>query len=277
MGVSSTAPKLGENAAVFEDYINSSEPLVVRNPSREVLTRLTERLSELESDHQPDSITILALDSVLDELSDQFVPKTLLADLVGQNRVTLREYSFSGTAQSNLFVTPTTATAFVPAQSSWHEFHAADETTSESLYDESQRLVEDGTPYDLRTPGVTRIQATMNEEIGEEYTRDFESVFETIQTTRGAADGFDEVHVLLLLAAKHNVLFYDLSRWGEDVGIASKSTFSRRKSDLEDQGILSVAKVPREVGRPRHRLCLAEDELETVDPLELTSIALSAH
>ncbi len=83
-----------------------------------------------------------------------------------------------------------------------------------------------------------------------------------LETARGGGDGLDEVTIALLVAARHNVLLYDISKWGEDVQLASKATFSRTKNLLEDSGLLATEKVPIEVGRPRLRLVLANSKLK---------------
>ncbi|PHQ46924.1 hypothetical protein DJ68_04650, partial [Halorubrum sp. C3] len=82
-----------------------------------------------------------------------------------------------------------------------------------------------------------------------------------------------EVTVSLLVAAKNDVLLYDISKWGEDVGIASKATFSRTKTRLEDLGVIDTEKVPIDVGRPRLRLKLGDERLEGVDAAELAAEA----
>ncbi len=75
----------------------------------------------------------------------------------------------------------------------------------------------------------------------------------------------DEVTLALLVTARNEGMLYDLSRWGENVGIASKATFSRAKTTLEDEGILDTEKVPIDVGRPRQRLLLDHDGLAAAD------------
>ena len=71
----------------------------------------------------------------------------------------------------------------------------------------------------------------------------------------------DEVAISLIVAAKNRVLLYDISKWGEDVGLASKATFSRTKTHLEDTGLIDTEKVPIDVGRPRLRLRFADEDL----------------
>jgi hypothetical protein len=68
-------------------------------------------------------------------------------------------------------------------------------------------------------------------------------------------------------------LLYDISKWGEDVGLASKATFSRTKTDLEEAGVVATEKVPIEVGRPRLRLRLGDDRLRSADRDEFGALA----
>ena len=79
--------------------------------------------------------------------------------------------------------------------------------------------------------------------------------------------------ISLLVAAKNEALLYDISKWGEDVGIASKATFSRTKTKLEDMGLLDTEKVPIDVGRPRLRLMLGDNRLRDADTDQLASVA----
>ncbi|MFB6184704.1 MAG: DUF5821 family protein, partial [Haloarculaceae archaeon] len=67
----------------------------------------------------------------------------------------------------------------------------------------------------------------------------------------------------------------DISKWGEDIGLASKATFSRTKTKLEDMGLIDTEKVPIDVGRPRLRLMLGDDRLSEADTDELASVAQS--
>ncbi|RJX46853.1 hypothetical protein DP106_15410, partial [Halonotius pteroides] len=87
--------------------------------------------------------------------------------------------------------------------------------------------------------------------------------------------GLDEVTVSLLVAARNGDLLYDISRWGEDVGIASKATFSRTKTRMEESGVIETEKVPIDVGRPRLRLRLGDERLDVDDESEFARVARS--
>jgi len=72
----------------------------------------------------------------------------------------------------------------------------------------------------------------------------------------------DDISVALVAAAHSGALLNDLSSWAKEVGLASKATFSRRKQNLEDEGIIYTERVPIEVGRPKQRLKLSDSVSE---------------
>jgi hypothetical protein len=122
---------------------------------------------------------------------------------------------------------------------------------------------------------MSQVRETLEGDIGPETAEDFDTVLDSLQTARGNGEGLDEVTISLLVAAKNGELLYDISKWGEDIGLASKATFSRTKTKLEDMGLIDTEKVPIDVGRPRLRLKLADDRLEDAPPDELASVAQS--
>jgi len=123
--------------------------------------------------------------------------------------------------------------------------------------------------FSLRTPPLSRVRETLAETAGEEALADFDAA---LDACADAGVAVDEVTLSLLVAARNDVLLYDISRWGEDVGIASKATFSRTKSRLEDAGLVDTEKVPIEVGRPRLRLKAGDDRVRG-DPAGLADVA----
>src|SRR5699024_1156878 len=133
-------------------------------------------------------------------------------------------------------------------------------------------LWEDGEQFNLRTPAYSHVLETLVDEFDSALEADFETVLESIGDM-DTDDWLEEVAVSLLVAAKHEELLYDISRWGEDAGVASKATFSRKKTQLEEQGLLETEKVPIDVGRPRLRLLLGEERLREADAEELANVA----
>jgi hypothetical protein len=140
-------------------------------------------------------------------------------------------------------------------------------------YDHYDDRWDEAGEFSLRTPGLSSVLSSLAEEIGEETAADFETVLASLDSARGDGAGLDEVTISLLVAARNGVLLYDISKWGEDVGLASKATFSRTKTHLEDTGLIDTDKVPIDVGRPRLRLKLGDDRLADVPTTEMAEAA----
>lgn len=258
---------------IFEDAVERpSDRLIVRNPTVDILGRIVRHLHT--NDGYAAGVDIVATENVLRELSDQFVLGTLLADLVESGVVSISARHFDGPDQPNLLVSPTSTTALVSVADSWVGLRSDVGEPASVLFDESNELVEDGAAFDVRTPGASRIQETITDALGTDCARDFDGVFRSLRTARDPTDDVDKPAVFLLLAARNRQLFYDLSRWAEEIGIASKATFSRRKTQLESSGLLTAENVHTDVGRPRHRLCLADKQLQHATPEELSTVAV---
>lgn len=111
--------------------------------------------------------------------------------------------------------------------------------------------------YTLHTPAFSLIESSLADQLGDDRIADFTELVDA-----AAFDGLvDEVIISLLVAARHGDLLYDISKWGEDIGLASKATFSRKKTVLEDAGLITTESEPIEVGRPRLRLFLTDPSL----------------
>ena len=108
------------------------------------------------------------------------------------------------------------------------------------------------------------MKETLREKIGDDVADELTEVLAHAEEISNSNECLSIVEVMLILTARNKVLFYDVSKWGEDTGIASKATFSRAKSALEDAGLIETEKVPLDIGRPRLRL-IATDELATAD------------
>jgi len=116
--------------------------------------------------------------------------------------------------------------------------------------------------YNIRTPPLQQIYDSMRDELGEDVAEDYKSVVSGVEQFGSGLGEMNEVAAAILVAAQHEVLLYDVSKWGEDCGLASKATFSRTKTTLEEKGYIVTEKVPIEVGRPRLKLQLAPNVFE---------------
>jgi hypothetical protein len=96
-------------------------------------------------------------------------------------------------------------------------------------------------PFQLQTPPLSTVDETLTAEFGDDPT------------------AFDPVTTVLLVGARYDRLHYDVSNWGERLGVASKATFSRKKGQLEADGVIETSQEASRPGRPRQRLSLTPD------------------
>ena len=254
---------------VLEEALSSaSGDLYVVDPARETLEELVSVMSETETP----SVRLLATDRVLKDVMDDFLVASRAADLVEAGRMELRSYAGG---ENTLVVSDETVLAVVRAGDHVAGLGIDDEEFVASANERYEAAWTDAEPFVLRTPAISRVRGSLQSDLGEATATDFEAVLDSLETARGDGEGLDEVTISLLVAAKNRELLYDISKWGEDVGIASKATFSRTKTRLEELGLVDTEKVPIDVGRPRLRLMLGDDRLRDADAAELSSVAQS--
>ena len=235
---------------------------------KESTRELVEILAESE---EPPRVRLLVREEVLKWLRDDFVLASTAAELLEADSLELR--AAAERLDDTLLVTEETVVSLLTPDD---EHSAALVTDNETFVAAARKrwnsLWENGEEFDLRTPPRSRVLDSLTEEFGSEVESDFRAVLESVESMDGESE-LDEVELSLLVAAKHEQLLYDISRWGEDTGVASKATFSRTKTHLEEQGLIETEKVPIDVGRPRLRLVLGDERLRESDTEELSSVA----
>ena len=252
-------------------FENADGELLVVDPTADVLEALVDFGPTF--DGELPQLKLLAEERLLKDVMDDFLVASNAADLVEAGDLEIR--TLEGDADNSLLVTEERVVAVVTAGDHVAGLTTEDEAFVDTAFESYSEQFEAADEFNLRTPGISRVRETMEESIGESPRADFDSVLASLETARGDGDGLDEVTITLLVAAKNDVLLYDISKWGEDVGIASKATFSRTKTRLEELGLIDTEKVPIDVGRPRLRLYLGDDRLRDTDADELASIAQS--
>ncbi|MGN8219746.1 transcriptional regulator TbsP (plasmid) [Halococcus morrhuae DSM 1307] len=229
---------------------------------------LVEMLAESE---EPPNVRLLGGDDVLKWLRDDFMLASTAAGLREADVLELR--AAAERLDDTLLVTEEMVVSLLtPGDGQSAALVTDDEEFVAAVRERWNYLWGDGAQFDLRTPAYSRVLETLADEFDSETEADFETVLESI-ADMDTDDWLNEVAVSLLVAAKHEQLLYDISHWGEDAGVASKATFSRTKTRLEDQGLLETEKVPIDVGRPRLRLLLGDERLREADAEELASVA----
>ena len=245
--------------------------LLVVDPSADVIETLVELGPAYEGELPP--LKLLADERLLKDVMDDFLVASSAADLIERGDLTVR--TLDGDVDNSLLVTDERVVAVVTAGNRVAGLTTEDDEFVETAFETYSDQFGAADAYNLRTPAISRVRETMEESIGEAPRADFDTVLSSLETARGDGDGLDEVTITLLVAAKNDVLLYDISKWGEDVGIASKATFSRTKTHLEELGLIDTEKVPIDVGRPRLRLKLGDERLQRTDAEELASVAQS--
>jgi hypothetical protein len=229
---------------------------------------LVEVLAERDT---PPSVRLLVRDDVLKWLRDDFLLASTAAELLEADALELR--AATERLESTLLVTEESVVSLLTPD----DEHSAGLATDDEEFVTAARgrwngLWESSEEFDLRTPAHSRVLESLAEEFSSEMESDFQRILESVESL-GNKSELDEVAVSLLVAANHEQLLYDISKWGEDTGVASKATFSRTKTHLEENGLLETEKVPIEVGRPRLRLRLGDERLREADVEELASVA----
>ena len=245
------------------------DDLLVIDPTEATIQSLVEVATDF--DGELPAVRMLADERVIKATMEDFLVASKAADLIDSELLSLR--TLEETAANSLLVSSESVLALVEAgdrvaalTTENGEFVGQARTT----YDDQWEAAE---AFHLRTPPISRVRETLAADISEQAREDFDAVLGGLETARGNGDGLDEVTVSLLVAAKNEVLLYDISKWGEDVGIASKATFSRTKTKLEDNGLIATEKVPIDVGRPRLRIQLGDDRLREAAADELADVS----
>ncbi len=254
--------------SVLED---ASGDVYMVNPSRDAIEEFIAVATAL--DGSLPSVHMLADERTLKAVMDDFIVASNAADLISEGALAL--HTLEEAPENSLLVTEDRVIAVVHAGDRVGGLVTDDDSFVEDTYDTYAARWEDAPAYNLRTPPITDVRETLSDEISPEAEDDFTAILNSLETARGDGDGLDEVTISLLVAAKNEALLYDISKWGEDVGIASKATFSRTKTKLEDMGLIDTEKVPIDVGRPRLRLKIGDDRLREADNGQLATVAQS--
>jgi hypothetical protein len=214
------------------------------------------------------NVRILASEATLKAARDDFLIASVLADHIEAGRLVLRAHT--DTASNTMVATDdqlfaildTVGETAVALGATDSEFITDAYTTCSDRFDTAES-------FDLRTPGRQRVHTTLNESLSEATADEFKTYLSSLETVSN--ETVNEVILALIAAARNQEQLYKISKWGEDISIASKATFSREKSEIEEQGLIDTEKIPVDVGRPRLRLLVGSDDLAAVADEEVPS------
>ncbi len=219
------------------------------------------------------SVRLLANERTLKDAMDDFLVASDAADLKRSDNLSLR--TFEEPPQNPLLVTEEQITSIVRTTNNVGGLITDSETFVTDTYEAYANRWEEASSFTLRTPPITVVRQTLREDISPAAKDDFNSMLNSLDTVGANGSELDEVMISVLVAAKNEVQLYEISKWGEDVGVASKAKFSRLKRQLENMGLVETEKVQIDIGRPRLRLKIADGRLREGDSSELATAARS--
>ncbi len=239
--------------ALVDHVSNVDSDVLLVNPSEGVLESTITR-SDVLVDVAP--VRVLARGSVYKAVTAEFPLASELADLVGSDVVRCRASDDLG--RNPVLVTDGRLVVRIAPGNVVEHVATDDESFVSSVRAAYEEWWSGAEPFEVRTPARSRLRDSLvaDENLGEPVWEDFAAMLRQVEV-HGV--DVDEVSLAVVAAARNERQLYHLSRWGEEVGLASKATFSRMKSQLEERGVVETVRVPVEVGRPRQRLTLPED------------------
>jgi hypothetical protein len=242
---------------IFTQMISEQdEPALYINPPSEQIAAFAEEAVTVED--QP-KVRLLADTGEMKDAFYSFLTASKIAELIRRDQLSLR--TLREPVQNTIFTTE--SETVVPVMGK-HSISGSDPELVSSVYSEFDSRFEVAEQYHLRTPALSVVKETLREEIGDSVADELTEVLAHAEEIANSNEYLSIVEIILILAARNEILLYDISKWGEDTDIASKATFSRAKTALEDAGLIETEKVPVDIGRPRLRL-IATDELATAD------------
>ena len=251
---------MGDSTEVIcERYLDGdhSEVYVV-NPSSPLLNSLFEAIQDTDGDIP--ELRILGSVEQIKRATAVFKTASRVADLIDDGFCSLR--SIEGYGRNSMLIADSTISFYSSVGGDTLSFSCGQDGNVEKLSEQIAREWETGGLHKLRTPPISRVLDTLEEELGEECRQSLDAALVEWPAIKNSDANFDIVSLVILIAARHEVLLYDLSRWSEDIGLASKATISREKGFLEDRGLIETSTVQQDIGRPRLRLHLP-DSLST--------------
>lgn len=178
-----------------------------------------------------------------------------IVELIEQNILDI--YSTDTTPLSNIVVDGSTSYYLIRLGEMEQFAKSTDEELSTTIVEEVSRIIDSAERVKPDILAWSELLNQLEETVDSETRREFERLIEAARIENVGA--LDHISVAIVAAAQSGALLNDLGTWAEDVGLASKATFSRRKQNLEEGGIIYTEKVPIEIGRPKLRLMLSDE------------------
>jgi hypothetical protein len=208
-----------------------------------------------ESEEFP-TIRVLARHESLVWLRDTFSAASRIHTLVDERTVHLRDATLD--TRVPVLVGEAALFSLVVVNDVARDFYVGDSDFVAEVRAECDELLANSDTYHLRAPVIPEAMREAQERLGTRFCEGFQACF-TVADSFTVPRDFQPVRATIVIAAAEGLLHYDVSKWGESVGVASTASFSRHKMALEDEGVIETDKEPVPMGRPRQRLLLTEE------------------
>lgn len=239
-----------------DEFIEADYPAVGADKSPSCVmfsdSKRTPSFVQWLSENEVRNADILLSEGVWKELNEVFPLNAKFTSLVADMNLHIRVGDCS---MPFLFLTPQTDIVLGINLSGMLRFlPVADEISTEQIVTDFQSTFADAREVTIDVPPWNELLEQLEEMVGMDTKEEYRRLINAAASSN--LNSLDEVSVALIAAALSGALNYDISSWGEEMNVASKATFSRRKKELEQQGVIVTERVPVDVGRPRQRLHL---------------------
>ena len=251
-GETGVSTEVIETVADLLGEVGADETVYVIDPPEETVRAVIGAARALET---PPVVRVVGGGKMLRRIRRDFLTASEAAGLVENGTLAFR--TEPPEADQRLIATDGVVYSLLVADGAATYVTETDESFVATALSTSEAAWEAGEQFNLRTPGIESLAAEMEATFGPEFSQQFTEGLDVARRMRDRTE-FDPVAASLLVAAHNRELHYDVSKLGEDTGLASKATYSRVKKRLEEDGIITTEKEQMDVGRPRQRLALAE-------------------
>lgn len=212
-----------------------------------------------EAGHSNIKLTLIGAKDVLKEALDDLVIGSWFSEMVkyGEGAVFVTDQK-----QSRLVIGDQSAYTVIDTPGGDVYLSTDDGDSVQELKAKYDEIVDSESTFKIRVPTISSIRSSLDDVFDDGVIETFDEVFTHLSKEERQ---IKNTTIFLLIAAYEGLLQYDISRFGNDVGVASTATFSRDKGQLEDENLIETKKVPRDIGRPRLRIHLhdsVKDEVE---------------
>lgn len=238
----------------IQEWIDGTGYLI--NPTPTVLREIATSLTETDN-----VLKVLVKREILNGIDREYTVASQLAQLVEDGVIELRE--FNGGTQTNLIVTDSVVGAFIDLDDFAVGVGAMSDESVEKATPVVESLWADSSRATLRTPPVSEVKRAfedwLDESVYEEFSTAVTAVEQLAQEDRGSntvlfTDRQHTYAALLVAGAVTKSGLRELARCAEYSGLASRSTLSRLKNKLEDDGYLATQQLESSIGRPPMQL-----------------------